>query len=67
MSWHEDTANQMGSHHSDTMAVIREGKRGAKRRTNRRRRQKSKAEVRADNLLRLENAGITDSWYEEYN
>jgi hypothetical protein len=65
MNWHEKIAEEIGSHHSDTLAVVRGGKTGAKRRTNRHRRQNQKAEDRADLLLALENAGLSDSWYED--
>lgn len=67
MSWDEKIAKELGSHHSDSLAVIRMGKSKAKRRTNKRNRIKDKQtiqEARADLLLRLENAGITDSWQE---
>lgn len=42
--WHEKIAEELGSHHSDTQAVIRSGKRGAKKRSNRLERRKSKQE-----------------------
>lgn len=35
LSWHERIARQLGSHHADTQAVIRAGKKGAKRRAKR--------------------------------
>ena len=62
MNYDQQIAKALNSKHSDTQAVIRSGKKGAKRRTNRRRRQ---METRADQLLKQENAGITDEWYEE--
>ncbi len=37
MSWHEDIAKQL-SKHSDTIAVVKAGKKGAKKRTSRRNR-----------------------------
>jgi hypothetical protein len=40
--WHEKIAEELGSHHSDIQAVIRSGKRGAKKRTNRLERRKAK-------------------------
>jgi hypothetical protein len=42
MKWHERIARELKSKHSDTVAVIRSGKRGAKHRTNKRRRQLEK-------------------------
>lgn len=49
--WHKEIAKLLGSHHSDTQAVIRSGKRGAKNRTNRRTRRMSKLQQRAMELL----------------
>jgi uncharacterized protein YdaU (DUF1376 family) len=45
--WHEKIAEALKSKHSDTQAVIRSGKRGAKNRTNRRERRMSKVQARA--------------------
>jgi len=45
--WHEKIAKELGSHHSDTQAVVRSGKRGAKKRTNRLERRISKLQARA--------------------
>lgn len=69
MTWHEEIAEQLGSNHSDTISVIRVGKNGAKRRTNRRNRHTAKSLTRktesdADRILDLENSGITDYWME---
>jgi hypothetical protein len=65
MKWHEKIAQEIGTKHSDTQAVIRSGKKGAKRRTNRRqRRYMKKLEERADKILYEENHGITDYWLE---
>jgi hypothetical protein len=49
------------SKHSDTVAVIRAGKKKAKKRTTKRQRQ---LEKRADYFLQLENSGLSDSWME---
>jgi len=40
--WHDEIAKELGSHHSDTQAVVRSGKRAAKKRTNRLERRKAK-------------------------
>lgn len=40
--WHEVIATALGSRHSDTIAVVRTGKRKAKKRTVRRERRRSK-------------------------
>jgi hypothetical protein len=45
-SWHEAIAKQMGSKHSDTVAVVRWGKL-AKRATQRRLRRSGKAELQS--------------------
>ncbi|MFY3741599.1 MAG: hypothetical protein HMLIMOIP_002057 [Candidatus Nitrosomirales archaeon] len=42
MKWYEKIAKELRSKHSDTLAVIRSGKKGAKRRTSRRRRRLEK-------------------------
>lgn len=52
--WHEKIAEELGSHHGDTQAVIRSGKRGAKKRTTRRERRESKLQARALAPLTLE-------------
>jgi hypothetical protein len=47
MKWHQKIAAEMGSNHSDTMAVIRAGTgKKAKRRTNRRARRQLQEHVR---------------------
>jgi hypothetical protein len=62
MKWYEEIAIKLNTKHSDTQAVIRSGKRSAKRRTNRHMRQ---LEKRADAILYAENHGITDYWRED--
>lgn len=44
--WMKDLASKLGTQHSDLLAVIREGKSGAKRRTVKRNRRKAKTELR---------------------
>lgn len=46
MKWHEEITKQLRSKHSDSLAVIRSGKRGAKKRTNRRKRRLMKKEMK---------------------
>lgn len=38
-NWMKDIANKLGTKHSDLLAVIRAGKKGAKKRTNKHNRQ----------------------------
>lgn len=45
-NWKKDIADQLGTKHSDTEAVIRAGKKGAKKRTSRHNRQKQKTEIK---------------------
>lgn len=45
MKWHQEIAEKLGSKHSDTQALIRSGKKGAKRRTNRLRRHRERADA----------------------
>lgn len=73
MDWQQKIAEEMGSKHSDTVAVVRAGKKGAKKRSNRRIRRDTfdtdiayKEQVeRADEILFREQHGLTDEWYEE--
>lgn len=50
MKWHEQIAKLLECKHSDTMAVIRHGKKGAKRRSNRRARRNIKTVIRKETL-----------------
>ena len=45
MKWHEEIAYLLGSKHSDTQAVIRAGKKGAKKRSSRLERRKAKKNI----------------------
>jgi hypothetical protein len=45
MTWHQDIAQTLGSHHTDTLAVIRAGRRHAKKRTNKRNRRHNRMTV----------------------
>lgn len=49
--WITALAKQLGVSHSDTVAVVRAGKNGAKRRTRRRERHRQRLEAREHRLL----------------
>lgn len=49
MKWEDEIAEKLGSRHSDTQALIRSGKKGAKQRTNRLRRRRQRAQERRAN------------------
>lgn len=43
--WHEEIAKLLGSKHSDTQALVRAGKKGAKKRSSRLSRRKARREL----------------------